>query len=298
MSLLSRFLGLKDTSDREEPASMRTIAARLDGLPPERARFLSAFAYVLARVAQADMHVDPLEVTAMEGSVAALSGLSDEEAALVTELAIAQAGALGETDDYLVTREFRKLSQRGDRLRLMRCLYAVAAADDSIGSAESREIRVIGEQLGFMRSEVNGLRLEWRDKLAELRKLPLNQPQSGGSTMAQRKKQARKKKVQKKQVRKKQAQKKKAGKKQARKKKAGKKTRRRPGAKASKKARSKPASKQRSSARPGRSKVASAQSRARKSSSRSKPAVPAPGSGIVYRDPMHEARAWRLSHLS
>lgn len=179
MSLLSRFLGLKDTSDREEPSSMRTIVAQLDGLPPERAQFLAAFAYVLARVAQADMQVDELEVTAMERSIAALSGLSDEEAALVTELAIAQAGAQGETDDYLVTREFRKLSQRGDRLRLMRCLYAVAAADDSIVSAESREIRAIGEELGFMRSEVNGLRLEWRDKLAELQKLPLKQQSEG-----------------------------------------------------------------------------------------------------------------------
>ena len=170
MSLLSRFLGLTDATERDEPANVRAIAARLDGLPPERARFLAAYAYVLARVAQADLQIDPLEVSAMERSVAALSGLSDDEVPLVIGLAISQAGERGGTDDYLVTREFRRFSQRGERLRLMRCLFAVAAANDSIGSAESREILSIGEELGFMRSEINGLRLEWRDKLAELRR--------------------------------------------------------------------------------------------------------------------------------
>ena len=44
----------------------------------------------------------------------------------------------------------------------------VAAADDSITTAESSELHKIGEELGFMRSEVNALRLEWRDKLSEL----------------------------------------------------------------------------------------------------------------------------------
>jgi hypothetical protein len=54
----------------------------------------------------------------------------------------------------------------------MRCLFAIAAADGSIGAAEAQEIQGVGEELGFMRTEVNGLRFEWRDKLAELQKLP------------------------------------------------------------------------------------------------------------------------------
>lgn len=173
MSLLSRFLGLTDAEERDEPASVRAIAAQLDGLPPERARFLAAYAYVLARVARADMQIDPLEVAAMERSVAALSGLSDDHVSLVIRLTISRAGERGGTDDYLVTREFRRFSQRGERLRLMRCLFAVAAANDSIGSAESREILSIGEELGFIRGEINGLRLEWRDKLAEFQRQPL-----------------------------------------------------------------------------------------------------------------------------
>ena len=41
---------------------MRRIAAELDRMEPERARFLASFAYVLARVAHADAEVSEEEV--------------------------------------------------------------------------------------------------------------------------------------------------------------------------------------------------------------------------------------------
>ena len=97
--------------------------------------------------------------------------LSEDEARLAVKIAVDRAVAVGGTDNYLVTREFRHMTEKPDRIRLMRCLLAVAAADDSITSAESAEIAAIGEELGFARSEINSLRLEYRDKLAELTKL-------------------------------------------------------------------------------------------------------------------------------
>ena len=87
------------------------------------------------------------------------------------QLAVHQAVDIGGSDDYLVTREFRKMIGKAERVRLMRCVLAVAAADDTITSVESREVAAIGEELGFARSEINSLRLEYRDKLAELKKL-------------------------------------------------------------------------------------------------------------------------------
>ncbi|MFP6606432.1 MAG: hypothetical protein VCC19_07650, partial [Myxococcota bacterium] len=63
------------------------------------------------------------------------------------------------------------MTEKAERVRLMRCVLAVAAADDSITSIESREVLAIGEELGFTRPEINGLRLEYRDKLSELQKL-------------------------------------------------------------------------------------------------------------------------------
>ncbi len=171
MSLLSRFLGIGRDLGSDEPESLQRIGAELEGLEPERARYLAAFAYVLARVAHADLRVDASEVAAMEHTLAGLANLSEDEARLAVKIAIDRAVAVGGTDNYLVTREFRRMTEKPDRVRLMRCLLAVAAADDSITSAESAEIAAIGEELGFARSEINSLRLEYRDKLAELTKL-------------------------------------------------------------------------------------------------------------------------------
>ena len=68
MSLLKKFLGLGDDrgSDAGDTATVRRIAAELDRLPAEKARYLAGFAYVLARVAHADLDIDDDETAEME----------------------------------------------------------------------------------------------------------------------------------------------------------------------------------------------------------------------------------------
>ena len=170
MSLL-RFLGIGESEPQNDAASdsatVRRIAAQLDELPAEAARFLAAFAYVLARVAHADLEIDDAETAEMERSIAALASLSEGEVSLVVQIAKSQARLLGGTENYVVTREFRNLSTRAQRGELLQCLFAVAAADGTISSVESAELVAIGEELGFTRAEANALRSQYRDKLSE-----------------------------------------------------------------------------------------------------------------------------------
>jgi uncharacterized tellurite resistance protein B-like protein len=172
MSLL-RFLGVA----KEEPASgagetksVREIAAKLERLPPETARFLAGFAYVLARVANADLQIAPAEADEMRRTVRVLAALSPDEADLVVEIAKSQARLLGGTENYVVTREFRRSSTPLQRAQLLECLYAVTAADGTISTAESREIANVAEELGFTRAEANALRTKYREKLAEFQR--------------------------------------------------------------------------------------------------------------------------------
>ena len=67
MRSLLRLLGLNDTEQPEsrDTATVRRIAAELDKLDPGEARFLAAFAYVLARVAHADYEVSEDEIREM-----------------------------------------------------------------------------------------------------------------------------------------------------------------------------------------------------------------------------------------
>ncbi len=173
MSLLSRFLGIETSANdtqTESPALGRIMEA-LEGMPPERAHYLAAFAYVLARVANADLQIEDSEVDAMVRAAASLGDLEQTESKLAVEIALTQSRDEGGTANFLVTREFRKISTREQRLGLVECLYAVSAADGTISTMESGEVLKIAEELGLARSEANALKAGWKDHLAEFQGL-------------------------------------------------------------------------------------------------------------------------------
>ena len=171
MSLWRRLVpgGSGGPGEAGDTESVRRIAARLEKLPPEEARFLAAFAYVLARLANADLRIGEEESREMERLVAETAGLGPEEAALVVEIAKSQTRLLGGTENYVVTREFRRLSTPAQRLRLVECLYAVAAADRWITNVETTEIAAIADELGLGRDELAAVRSRYRDQIAALR---------------------------------------------------------------------------------------------------------------------------------
>ena len=174
MSFLLRFLGIQAAVDDDPPgdtAAMGEIAAQLDGYEPEYARFLAAFAYVLARVAAADLKIEESETAEMQRILQTLADLGEDEARLVVTLATSHAVDEGGPQNYLVTRELRQVSTREQRTRLLHCLFAVGAADDSISAVEDNEIAAIAEELGFLPSETNAVKSTFRDKLATLQGL-------------------------------------------------------------------------------------------------------------------------------
>jgi uncharacterized tellurite resistance protein B-like protein len=177
MSLL-RFFGLGEGSgssggaEAGDSESVRKVAAHLDHLPAESARFFAAFACVLGRVAHADLQIDEVELAAMRDAVRKTTSLDGEELDVVVEIATAQIAEFGGTESYVATREFRRVSTKAERTRLMQCLFAVAAADGTISVEESSELAAIGEELGFARSEVMALRSAWKHVLQELQNLP------------------------------------------------------------------------------------------------------------------------------
>jgi uncharacterized tellurite resistance protein B-like protein len=173
MSVLLRFLGIEPdpTPGGGEDASLARIAARLEGLPADRARFFACFAYVLARVAHADLRFEDEEVGAMQDVLRQFAGIGGDEARIVVDIARAEVDRLGGTQNYLVTRAFGELATQEEKLQLLECLYAVAAADDVITGAESSEIVGVAEEIGLTRQDALAVRARFRDKLAELRPL-------------------------------------------------------------------------------------------------------------------------------
>jgi len=174
-----KFFGLEKEKRQEtkagktvssETETVRRIIEALERLEPERARFVAAFAYILGRVAHADRSISPEETRAMERLVMEHGGLPEEQAVLVVQIAKSQNILFGGTENYLVTREFKEITSRRERIALLQCLFAVSASDKSISTVEDNEIRKIARELGFSHDDFIAVRLTHRSHLAVLKK--------------------------------------------------------------------------------------------------------------------------------
>ena len=148
-----------------ETETVRRIVASLEAMPPDQARYLAGFAYILSRAAEADMDISASETAAMERLVMEYGRLSEAQAVIVVEIAKTQSRLHGGTEDFLVTREFTRLASEEQRLALMRCCFVVAA-DDSISAEESAVLSEIANELNLSDQQVAALRGEFTERFA------------------------------------------------------------------------------------------------------------------------------------
>ena len=154
-----------DTHEDHEFAPLRDTLEALDHLEPERARYLSAFAYLLGRVAYADQHVSPDETAAMEALVRKHGQLSPDQAMVVVQLAKTSNLLFGGTADFLVAKEFSQRATNDQKLALLACLFALAATDESISVTEESEIHRIATELRIEHPDLIALRVAHRRHL-------------------------------------------------------------------------------------------------------------------------------------
>jgi uncharacterized tellurite resistance protein B-like protein len=176
MSIL-KFLGLEATASpaarqASQTEAVRTITQQLENLPPDKARYVAKFAYILSRVANADLSISGEETREMERIVQDVGGLPEDQAVVVVHVAKTRNLVFGGTDNFLVTREFSKVATREQKLALLDCLFAVSAAEGNISSVEDNEIRQISKELQLEHRDYIAVRLKHRDSLAVLKDLP------------------------------------------------------------------------------------------------------------------------------
>jgi uncharacterized tellurite resistance protein B-like protein len=174
MSILE-FLGLGKiehthaATGSAETETVRKIVRALDSMDAQRARFIAAFAFILCRVANADLHISESETRIMERVVMERGGLPEEQAILVVQMAKTQSALFGGTENFLVTREFNQMATHEQKLALLDCLFAVAS-DEMISTVEDNEISRICSELMLTRDEFVSLRMNYRDQRAVFKK--------------------------------------------------------------------------------------------------------------------------------
>jgi uncharacterized tellurite resistance protein B-like protein len=148
-----------------ETAAVRQIVARLEALPPDRARYLAMVAYVLARSANADMDISEVELDTIQ-QVLVEAGLDESQALLVAEMAKLQERTSGGTSDYQVTRAFRDIATEEERIALLDSCYRVAAAERGIGSEETAVLDEIAREFDLDRDQARKMRAKFADKVS------------------------------------------------------------------------------------------------------------------------------------
>ncbi len=151
-----------------ETATVREIVKQLASMPTEQARFLAGFAYVLSRAAQADLHVTEDETRRMEQIVVQQGRIPEAQAVIVVQISRTRAELFGPTEDYLVTREFRKVATDEQCLDVLRACFLIGASDGAITAEESSALTSIAGELGVDQEAVRALRAEFAETFSAL----------------------------------------------------------------------------------------------------------------------------------
>jgi uncharacterized tellurite resistance protein B-like protein len=154
-----------------ETAVIRKIAAALDAMPEDRARYLAGYAYILSRAALADMLVTEAETAQMERIVVETGAIPEAEAVLVVEMAKTQSKLYGATEDYIITRDWSSRATTDEKLALLRACYLVGAANGSISAEENAALQQIANEFGLDPDEVKSVRSGFYEKLSVVQAL-------------------------------------------------------------------------------------------------------------------------------
>ena len=96
-----------------------------------------------------------------------------------------QARTVGGTEDYVVTREFRKLASESQRLDILRACFAIGAASGSISAEETAVVNEIARELDLDPAAVNEVRSAFHERLSvvqEVRRLAGTDSTESGRT--------------------------------------------------------------------------------------------------------------------
>jgi hypothetical protein len=83
-------------------------------------------------------------------------------------------------EDFVVTQEFNAIASGEEKLALLYCRYAIAAASGSISSVEDYEIRQIASELKISHLNFIAVRLHYKKNLELLMNLAPGGPKPDG----------------------------------------------------------------------------------------------------------------------
>jgi uncharacterized tellurite resistance protein B-like protein len=167
-------LGLHDDDDasRAERPLLRRVRDELSRRGVERLEYLAAFAAQLARVAGVEGGISDEETAAIAARLRTAGKLSEADAALIADMLRHERDGLANVQAQELTRAINAGASDDEKLALLDCLYAVAAADHLVSDVEEQEIRRVAEAILVPHRVLMDIRTRYRDRIEILQNLP------------------------------------------------------------------------------------------------------------------------------
>ena len=169
---LLKLLGIR----KEERAGRDELGTLFEGIegiigdrPVDEIKLITGYAGLLGRVAYADLEITDDELARMHRVLASVLGLADDEVEAIVEILLRHRVQLLSLEDHVYARLVNDVADRPHKLKLLRALYEVGAADGSVREREDQEIRVISKALMLSHGDFIDARREFRDHLAVLK---------------------------------------------------------------------------------------------------------------------------------
>ena len=171
LATILRKLGLDVDVDegKSDVDALDALENALSHVPPDEARRVAAFAYLLSRVAHADHEVSDAEREAMARLLVDRAQLAPGQADIVIGIATSKIVHVRGTQDYLVSREVAARATVEEKRALIDGLYAVCAADGLISTIEDNDVRRVASEIDLEHHDVVDIRARYRGSLAVLK---------------------------------------------------------------------------------------------------------------------------------
>jgi len=171
LATILRTLGLDVDVDEGKKGveALDALEVALSNVPPEEARRVAAFAYLLSRVAHADHEISDAEREAMVRLLVDRARLAPDQASIVIGIATSKILHVRGTEDYLVSREVAAQATVEEKRALIDGLYAVCAADGLISTIEDNDVRRVASEIDLEHHDVVEIRARYRGSLGVLK---------------------------------------------------------------------------------------------------------------------------------
>ena len=157
-------------SERSELGSLfQELERLLSSYSQEEIEFIAGYSGLLGKVAYSDRKILLEEILEIKNILIEGSSISAEMYDAIIELVSKYTTELSGIEDQVYIQIINSRCSKEQKIEVLKGLFAVAAADQSVDMDEDRDISVIAKGLFVSHEDLVSIRKEYRDKLAVLK---------------------------------------------------------------------------------------------------------------------------------